>query len=117
MLRQDKCHRDRNDIPSACTMLTAVLFMAGGLIPLSRVQSEELSVSLRVSPRVEKGRINPYIFGAGIDHKTNPLRTPRYPEKVLKDIEDSGLRIARYPGGFVFNRNDHPYGDLHSRHR
>jgi alpha-L-arabinofuranosidase len=88
-------------------MLTAVLFIAGGLIPLSRVQSEELSVSLRVSPRVEKGCINSYIFGAGVDHKTNPLRTPRYPEKVLKDIKDSGLRIARYPGGFVFNRNDH----------
>ena len=107
MLRQDKCHRDRKDILPACTLLSAVLFIPGGLIPLSRVQSEELSVSLQVSPRVEKGRINPYIFGAGVDHKTNPLRTPRYPEKVLKDIEDSGLRIARYPGGFVFNRNDH----------
>ena len=56
---------------------------------------------------MQKGRISPYVLGAGIDHKTNPLRTPRYPEKVLKDIAESGLRIARYPGGFVFNRNDH----------
>ncbi len=70
-------------------------------------QSADLSVEVRVSPRVQKGRISPYIFGAGIDHKTNPLRAPKYPEKVLKDIAESGLRIARYPGGFVFNRNDH----------
>ncbi|MDA0590342.1 MAG: hypothetical protein O2820_21765 [Planctomycetota bacterium] len=107
MFRQDKRLRNCKDIPSACTLLTAALFIADGLIPFARVQSAELSVEVRVSPRVEKGRISPYVFGAGIDHKTNPLRAPRYPEKVLKDIEESGLRIARYPGGFVFNRNDH----------
>ena len=107
MFRQDRRLRNRKDMPSACTIFSAVLLISGGLIPFARVQSAELSVEVRVSPRVEKGRISPYVFGAGIDHKTNPLRAPRYPEKVLKDIEESGLRIARYPGGFVFNRNDH----------
>ena len=99
--------QNRENMPSACTLMTAVLFIAGGLIPFARVQSAELSVEVRVSPRVQKGRISPFIFGAGIDHKTNPLRAPEYPEKVLKDVAESGLRIARYPGGFVFNRNDH----------
>lgn len=106
MFRQDSL-RNHKDMPSAGTMFPAVLFIAGGLIPFAWGQSAELSVEVRVSPRVEKGRISPYVFGAGIDHKTNPLRAPRYPEKVLRDIEESGLRIARYPGGFVFNRNDH----------
>ena len=71
------------------------------------VASEGLSVDVSVSPRTQKGRISPYIFGAGIDAKTNPLRAPKYPRKVLRDIADSGLRMARYPGGFVFNRNAH----------
>ena len=88
-------------------LLVALLFDVQGLIPTARTRAEELFVELHVKPRQQKGRISPYIFGAGIDHKTNPLRAPRYPEKVLKDIADSGLRIARYPGGFVFNRNDH----------
>ena len=67
----------------------------------------ELSVRIDIEPSKEKGRISPFIFGAGIDNKTNPLRAPRYPDKVLRWIGESGLRIARYPGGFVFNRNDH----------
>ena len=67
----------------------------------------ELSVRIDIEPGKEKGRISPFIFGAGIDNKTNPLRAPRYPDKVLRWIGESGLRIARYPGGFVFNRNDH----------
>lgn len=67
----------------------------------------ELSVQIDIDPDKEKGRISPFIFGAGIDNKTNPLRAPRYPDKVLRWIGESGLRIARYPGGFVFNRNDH----------
>ena len=105
MFREFKRRRMREVHTS--TMCTAVLFIACGVISFARAQAAELSVEVRVSPRVEKGRISPYIFGAGIDHKTNPLRTPKYPEKVLEDIAESGLRIARYPGGFVFNRNDH----------
>ena len=69
--------------------------------------AEELEVRIEIDTSVRKGRISPFIFGAGIDHKTNPLRAPRYPDKVLRHIAESGLRIARYPGGFVFNRNDH----------
>ena len=80
------------------------LLLCGAVLPAF---AEELSVELQVMPRVQKGRISPYIFGAGIDAKTNPLRAPKYPEKVFRDIEESGLRIARYPGGFVFNRKDH----------
>ena len=97
----------RQDTASACTVLTAVLFIAGGWIPLATVQSAEPSVKVFVSPDVQKGRISPFIFGAGIDHKTNPLRFPRYPDRVFEAIAESGLRIARFPGGFVFNRNDH----------
>ena len=84
----------------------ALTFALIGSSP-TRIRAEELYVDVHVSPRVQKGRISPYVFGAGIDHKTNPLRAPKHPEKVLKDIAESGLRIARYPGGFVFNRNDH----------
>ncbi|MDA1053183.1 MAG: hypothetical protein O3C40_22250 [Planctomycetota bacterium] len=86
---------------------TWVLMVVGAIWPCMSVVAEELSVELQVMPRVQQGRISPYIFGAGIDHKTNPLRAPKYPEKVLRDIGESGLRIARYPGGFVFNRNEH----------
>ena len=77
------------------------------IFPGVLVHSKELCVELDVEPSKLKGRISPYIFGAGIDAKTNPLRFPKYPEKVLQDIGDSGLRMARYPGGFVFNRNEH----------
>lgn len=87
--------------------IVALLFVTVGVYPFAQARAEELTVEVRISPGVEKGRISPYVFGAGIDHKTNPLRAPRYPEKVLNDIAESGLRIARYPGGFVFNRNDH----------
>ena len=69
--------------------------------------AEELSVRIRIDATVRRGQISPFIFGAGIDNKTNPLRAPKYPEQVLKHIAESGLRVARYPGGFVFNRNDH----------
>ena len=69
--------------------------------------AEELEVRIEIGTGVPKGRISPFIFGAGIDHKTNPLRAPQYPDKVLRHVAESGLRIARYPGGFVFNRNDH----------
>ncbi len=71
------------------------------------VRGEELSIEITVSPDEKIGRISPYIFGAGIDPKTNPLRFPEYPNKVLRDIADSGLRIARYPGGFVYSRGEH----------
>ncbi|MBT7165227.1 MAG: hypothetical protein HN904_20780 [Victivallales bacterium] len=71
------------------------------------VRGEEPSVEVTVHPRKERGRISPYIFGAGIDPKTNPLRFPKYPDRVLRDIAESGLRIARYPGGFVYSRGEH----------
>lgn len=83
------------------------IFVAWALFPWVVAHSEELSVEVDVYPREQKGHISPYLFGAGIDAKTNPLRAPKYPQKVLQDIADSGLRMARYPGGFVFNRNDH----------
>ena len=76
-------------------------------MPAACAEDDKLSVEVTVNPRARKGRISPYIFGAGIDHKTNPLRFPKYPEQVLRDIGESGLQIARYPGGFVFNRNEH----------
>lgn len=64
-------------------------------------------VDIEIFPERSLGPISPYVFGAGIDHKTNPMRFCQYPEQVAKDIADSKLRMARYPGGFVFNRNDH----------
>ena len=84
-----------------------VMLIAWASLSCAWVSAENLSVDVTLSPREQKGRISPYIFGAGIDAKTNPLRAPKYPQKVLRDIADSGLRMARYPGGFVFNRNDH----------
>lgn len=70
----------------------AVLLFVGGLTSSAQAWGESLSVEVTVSPRVQKGRISPYVFGAGIDHKTNPLRYPKYPEKVLRNISESGLR-------------------------
>ena len=85
----------------------SVIVAALTLFSMAQAHSEALRVDVVIQPLDLKGRISPYIFGAGIDAKTNPLRAPKYPEKVLRDIAESGLRIARYPGGFVFNRNDH----------
>lgn len=93
--------------PTKATIATCVLIVFGALWPNMSAVAEELGIELQVMPRVQQGRISPYIFGAGIDHKTNPLRAPKYPERVLRDIQESGLRIARYPGGFVFNRDEH----------
>ena len=84
-----------------------IVLVGWALPPYAQDHDGALRVGVTVSPREQVGRVSPYIFGAGIDPKTNPLRVPKYPGKVLRDIADSGLRIARYPGGFVFNRNDH----------
>ena len=75
-------------------MLAALLLIVvvGGLAPTARVWEQRLSVEVTVSPCVQKGRISPDVFGAGIDHKTNPLRYPKYPKKVLRDIGKSGLQ-------------------------
>ena len=85
------------------------MFLAGGLLAWAllstHANADDLRVQVDIRPNDVRGPISPYIFGAGLDPKTNPLRFPRYPDKVLRDIADSGLRIARYPGGFVFNRN------------
>lgn len=69
--------------------------------------AQGLGVDVEVFPQQVIGPISPYVFGAGIDAKTNPLRAPADLAKVEADIAESGLRIARYPGGFVFNRDDH----------
>ena len=81
--------------------------LLGGILACAMARGEELNVEVTVHPRKERGRISPYIFGAGIDPKTNPLRFPKYPDGVLRDIAESGLRIARYPGGFVYSRGEH----------
>ena len=75
------------------------------LLPATGAGADDLRVQVDIHPNDVRGPISPYVFGAGLDPKTNPLRFPKYPEKVLRDIADSGLRIARYPGGFVFSRN------------
>ena len=62
---------------------------------------------IAIFPERGLGAVSPYVFGAGIDHKTNPMRFCRHPDRVAKDIAESGLRMARYPGGFVFARDDH----------
>jgi alpha-L-arabinofuranosidase len=87
-------------------LLYLILFLVAGPPCVSAV-AENLCVQVEVYPRRVVGRISPYVFGARIDAKTNPLRAPKYPERVLKDIADSGLRVARYPGGFVFCRDEH----------
>jgi alpha-L-arabinofuranosidase len=89
--------------PFGSWVLIVGTLVAAAMLP--RAHAEELRVQVEVCPDDVRGPISPYVFGAGIDPKTNPLRFPRYPDKVLQDIADSGLRIARFPGGFVFNRN------------
>jgi hypothetical protein len=73
----------------------------------SAAPAETPQVVINIFPEETRGPISPFLFGAGIDHKTNPMRYCRYPAQVEKDIRESGLRIARYPGGFVFARDDH----------
>lgn len=67
----------------------------------------EPRVDLEILPEESLGPVSPLVFGAGIDHKTNPMRFCRYPDQVARDIAESHLRSARYPGGFVFARDDH----------
>ena len=57
MFRQDKRIRNREDMPSACTMFSAVLFIAGGMFPFPRVQSAELSVEVRRDLRMYDAKI------------------------------------------------------------
>ena len=94
-------------LPSFVIRLVLGLHVVSAVLWPEDSIAEELEVRIEIDTSVQKGRISPFIFGAGIDHKTNPLRAPQYPDKVLSRIAESGLRIARYPGGFVFNRNDH----------
>ena len=96
-----------NPTGSLCRAFLTGMLVCAASWPTGPVRADNLRVEVTVSPNREKGRISPYIFGAGIDAKTNPLRAPKYPDKVLRDIADSGLRIARYPGGFVFSRGEH----------
>jgi alpha-L-arabinofuranosidase len=91
--------------PCRCLLRGALFY--GVLFACAWVRGEELNVDVTVFPQEQKGRISPYIFGAGIDAKTNPLRAPKYPDRVLQDIADSGLSMARYPGGFVYSRGAH----------
>ena len=88
-------------------VLRASLLAACATLVCGGARAEELHVRVEVRPTRPLGRISQYIFGAGIDAKTNPLRAPRYPQQVARDIAESGLRIARYPGGFVFCRDEH----------
>ena len=90
-----------------CHRPPGIVVVCGALSLCAPVLGNEVSVEVTVYPLEQKGRISPYIFGAGIDAKTNPLRAPRYPTTVMKDIAESGLRIARYPGGFVYSRGEH----------
>ena len=85
--------------------LTVVLLTLTCLPAVSVAQPHRVQVT--VDPAQSLGPISPYVFGAGIDAKTNPLRFPAYEEQVLRDVGESGLRMARYPGGFVFCRGDH----------
>lgn len=84
-------------LPAVCALL--------GALPLCAVaDAQALRVQVDVNPEQVLGPVSSYVFGAGIDAKTNPLRAPRYLDQVYTDIAESGLRTARYPGGFVFNR-------------
>lgn len=88
-------------------MPTLALLLALALPASLLAQTTALQVRVDVDPNRSLGAVSPYVFGAGIDAKTSPLRAPRHLDQVYRDIAESGLRIARYPGGFVFNRNDH----------
>ena len=88
-------------------IVAAVLAVVWAAAPRARAETTGLRVQVDIHPNRTAGPISPYVFGAGIDAKTNPLRFPKHPDKVLRDIAESGLRMARYPGGFVFDRNSH----------
>jgi alpha-L-arabinofuranosidase len=83
------------------------LALAGFLWNAHAAEPDIKPVRLDIYPEQVSGPISPYVFGAGLDHKTSPMRFARYPDLVARQVRESGLRIGRYPGGFVFRRNDH----------
>jgi len=87
---------------TAALALAACLWQAAGA-----AEPDPQPVRLDVYPDRISGPISPYVFGAGLDHKTSPMRFARHPDLATRHVRESGLRIGRYPGGFVFNRNDH----------
>jgi alpha-L-arabinofuranosidase len=89
------------------TPLKAVALAAWALLGVTCAAADPPRVAIDLFPERSRGVVSPYVFGAGVDHKTAPMRFCRYPEKVATDVADSGLRLARYPGGFVFARDDH----------
>jgi alpha-L-arabinofuranosidase len=92
--------------PLSNGFLTALLAVSL-VLPGSAVRAADRKVEVTVRPNRVAGPVSPYVFGAGFDPKTNPIRVAKYPDKVSQDIAESGLRTARFPGGFVFARGDH----------
>lgn len=108
MMQPDAAHDSPKDggMRSPAVRLGAALLASCGFVA-SVCAAESPRVDIEIVPEKSLGPVSPYVFGAGIDHKTNPMRFCRYPEQVAKDIAESNLRMARYPGGFVFARDDH----------
>ena len=75
-------------------LLLAALSALCHWLPVYAAAAEPLQIEVDVYPQQRLGPISPYVFGAGIDAKTNPLRAPAHPEQALRDIADLGLRIA-----------------------
>lgn len=79
------------------------------IMPLEASASSlaELELTLQVSPDREMGLINPRVFGATLIAK-NVLFSDKTTDRdsALRNLSESGLRLLRYPGGFVFSRKD-----------
>lgn len=107
MMQPETVGDSRKDggIQGSAARLGAALLASCGFV--ASVCAESPRVDIEVFAERSRGPVSPYVFGAGIDHKTNPMRFCRHPEQVAKDIAESNLRMARYPGGFVFARDDH----------
>ena len=64
-------------------------------------------LKLQVSPDREMGAINPRVFGATLIAKNVSFREKTTDRaSALRNLSESGLRLLRYPGGFVFSRKD-----------
>jgi|GEM_PF-3020336 hypothetical protein len=114
MSRQDSL-RNREDMPSACTMFTAVLFIAGGLIPFARVGFEEsLIYPYGITGLREKDRISALLSECGKTSRASNLGPTRLRGELSNGTRRVPLlRLRLNPA--TENRLQTPSGLRHTR--
>lgn len=74
---------------------TFVICFGWVLLSLVPVQAQA-RVDIEVFPETSLGPVSPYVFGAGIDHKTNPMRFGIEPLMQINFVGESDASIRGY---------------------